>query len=56
MMMDSTTPGPRAMMYGMGHAAQVLAYSADDSLRTEYPNGFAMADWLNDLPRLAKIR
>jgi protein SCO1/2 len=42
--------------YGMGHAAQVLAFSADDSLRTEYPNGFKTDDWLNDLPRLARIR
>ena len=58
MMVDSTTPGPRAaaMAYGMGHAAQVLAYSADDSLRTEYPSGFQVADWVNDLPRLARIR
>jgi len=42
-------------MYGMGHAAQVLAFS-DDSLRTEYPSGFKVADWVNDLPRLARIR
>jgi protein SCO1/2 len=47
--------GPQAM-YGMGHAAQVLAFSADDSLRTEYPSGFTVADWVNDLPRLAKIQ
>ncbi|HSQ30485.1 MAG TPA: SCO family protein, partial [Gemmatimonadaceae bacterium] len=38
-MMDSTAPGPRAG-YGVGHAAQVLAFTPDDSLRTEYPNGF----------------
>jgi protein SCO1/2 len=42
--------------YGMGHAAQVLAYSADDSLRTEYPGGFTVDDWANDLPRLVRIR
>jgi protein SCO1/2 len=43
-------------MYGMGHAAQVLAFSADDSLRTEYPSGFKVPDWVNDLPKLARIR
>lgn len=54
-MMDSTAPGPRAG-YGVGHAAQVLAFTPDDSLRTEYPNGFTTEDWLNDLPRLAKVK
>lgn len=43
-------------MYGMGHAAQVLAFTPDDSLRTEYPSGFKVADWVNDLPKLARIR
>jgi len=55
--MESMAPmehGPA--MYGMGHAAQVLAFSADDSLRTEYPSGFKVADWVNDLPKLARIR
>lgn len=42
--------------YGMGHAAQVLAYSADDSLRTEYPGGFTVDDWTNDLPKLIRIK
>ena len=54
-MMDSTAPGPRAG-YGVGHAAQVLAFTPDDSLRTEYPNGFTTDDWLNDLPKLARVR
>jgi protein SCO1/2 len=53
--MDPTHAGPMAM-YGMGHAAQVLAWSADDSLRTEYPSGFKTDDWVNDLPKLARIR
>jgi protein SCO1/2 len=53
--MNPGAAGPQAM-YGMGHAAQVLAYSADDSLRTEYPSGFTVADWVNDLPRLGKIQ
>ena len=53
-MMDSSAPGPRG--YGVGHAAQVLAFTPDDSLRTEYPSGFTIDDWLNDLPKLAKIK
>ena len=55
-MMDPKAAGGAPAMYGMGHAAQVLAFSADDSLRTEYPSGFKVADWVNDLPRLARIR
>jgi protein SCO1 len=54
--MDHSKMAGPANTYGMGHAAQVLAFSADDSLRTEYPSGFKTEDWLNDLPRLAKIR
>jgi protein SCO1 len=54
--MDHSKMAGPANTYGMGHAAQVLAFSADDSLRTEYPNGFKKDDWLNDLPRLARIR
>ena len=53
--MDSHMGGPKAN-YGMGHGAQVLAFSADDSLRTEYPSGFTIADWVNDIPKLAKIK
>jgi protein SCO1/2 len=51
--MNDHAAGPRN--YGMGHAAQVLAFSPDDSLRTEYPNGFSAADWANDLPKLLEI-
>jgi protein SCO1/2 len=53
--MDPKMAGPQAN-YGMGHGAQVLAFSADDSLRTEYPSGFTVADWANDIPKLAKIK
>ena len=52
-MMDPRASGPRAA-YGMGHAAQVLAFTPDDSLRAEYPNGFNVDDWANDLPKLAR--
>jgi len=47
--------GPHPMNYGVGHAAQVLAFTPDDSLRAEYPGGFTMDDWANDLPRLLKV-
>lgn len=53
-MMDPSAAGPRAA-YGMGHAAQVLAFTPDDSLRVEYPSGFTADDWANDLPKLARI-
>jgi protein SCO1 len=48
-------PGPKAMTYGVGHAAQVLAFTPDDSLHVEYPSGFTTADYAADLPRLLKI-
>ncbi len=54
--MDDSTPGPHEMKYGVGHAAQVLAFTPDDSLRVEYPAGFTVADWSNDLPRLIEVR
>jgi protein SCO1/2 len=47
--------GPHPMTYGVGHAAQVLAFTPDDSLRAEYPGGFTIDDWANDLPRLLKV-
>jgi hypothetical protein len=41
--------------YGVGHAAQVLAFTPDDSLRVEYPSGITEQDWANDLPRLLRV-
>lgn len=54
--MGTTGAAGGMSMYGMGHAAQVLAFSADDSLRTEYPSGFKVSSWVNDIPKLARIR
>ncbi len=54
-MIDAKGSGPRAA-YGMGHAAQVLAFTPDDSLRAEYPNGFNVDDWANDIPKLIRRR
>ena len=53
--MPNMPAGPRPLSYGVGHAAQVLAFTPDDSLRAEYPSGFTLDDWANDLPRLVKI-
>ncbi len=52
-MIDPKAAGPRAA-YGMGHAAQVLAFTPDDSLRAEYPSGFNVVDWVNDIPKLIR--
>ncbi len=52
-MIDAKASGPRAT-YGMGHAAEVLAFTPDDSLRAEYPNGFNVDDWASDIPKLIR--
>jgi len=51
----SETRGPTVPAYGVGHAAQVLAFTPDDSLRLEYPGGFTSQDWSNDLPKLVRF-
>jgi protein SCO1 len=53
--MTGMPPGPRPLSYGVGHAAQVLAFTPDDSLRAEYPSGFTLDDWAHDLPRLLEV-
>lgn len=40
--------------YFVGHAAQVLAFTADDTARVAYPWGTRQRDWLRDLPRLVR--
>lgn len=46
---DSTAaPGT----YSVGHAAQVLAFTPDDSLHLAYPFGTRQEDWAHDLPLL----
>jgi protein SCO1 len=42
--------------YGVGHAAQVLAFTADDSLRVGYPFGVRQQDWAADFPKLLAVR
>ncbi|NNF38590.1 MAG: SCO family protein [Gemmatimonadetes bacterium] len=40
--------------YFVGHAAQVLAFTADDTARVAYPWGTRQRDWLRDLPLLVE--
>jgi protein SCO1/2 len=48
-------PNPPAQgFYDVGHAAQILTYGPDDLGRVVYPAGIRRADWVADLPRLAK--
>ncbi len=41
--------------YLVGHAAQVIAYTADDLAHVVYPFGTRQADWAHDLPRLVSL-
>ena len=41
--------------YSVGHAAQVLGFTADDSLRVVYPFGIRQEDWAYDIPRLVRV-
>jgi protein SCO1/2 len=42
--------------YEVGHAAQVIAFTPDDSAHVVYPFGTRQADWVHDLPLLAQVR
>lgn len=41
--------------YSVGHAAQVIAFTPDDSLRVVYPFGIRQEDWAYDIPKLVRI-
>ncbi len=41
--------------YLVGHASQILAYTADDLAHVQYPFGVRQQDWEADLPLLARI-
>lgn len=47
---EQRAPGDTA--YSVGHAAQAVAFTPDDSARVMYPFGTRQADWANDLPLL----
>ncbi|HXY29137.1 MAG TPA: SCO family protein [Gemmatimonadaceae bacterium] len=42
--------------YAVGHAAQVIAYTPDDSAHLVYPFGTRQTDWAHDLPLLVVVR
>lgn len=48
--------GSPAGAYGIAHGSAVLAFTADDSLRTIYPMGIRQEDWTADLPKLLKVK
>jgi protein SCO1/2 len=47
-------PGPLPGAYAIGHAAQVIAFTADGRGRVVYPFGTRQVDWAHDLPRLVE--
>ncbi len=49
------TAGSAGGSYGVGHAAQVLAYTPDNLERVEYPSGTRQQDWAEDIPRLVRV-
>ena len=42
--------------YEVGHAAQVIAFTRDDSAHLAYPFGTRQADWAHDLPLLVHMK
>jgi len=42
--------------YGVAHAAVVLAFTPDDSLRVVYPFGVRQQDWAKDIPVLLRVK
>ena len=53
---ETTPKGSPAGAYGMAHGSAVLAFTADDSLRTIYPMGIRQEDWTADLPKLLRVK
>jgi protein SCO1/2 len=50
------TPGAPKDQYGVAHAAVVLAFTPDDSLRVVYPFGIRQQDWAKDIPQLLRVK
>ena len=42
--------------YEVGHAAQVIAFTRNDSAHLVYPFGTRQADWAHDLPLLVRMK
>ena len=53
---EDAPPGSVAGNYGVAHGAAVLAFTADDSLRTLYPFGMRQEDFAVDIPLLLKVK
>ncbi len=49
---EASAPGDTN--YAVGHAAQVYAFTADDSAHRAYPFGTLQQDWAHDLPELLR--
>jgi protein SCO1/2 len=49
-------PLPGTTTYQVGHAAQVIAFTGDDSAHVVYPFGTRQEDWNHDLPILLSNR
>jgi protein SCO1/2 len=47
-------PGADSTKYGIGHAAQVIAFARDGFAYLVYPFGIRQDDWARDLPKLAR--
>lgn len=48
--------GSASSSYGVSHAAVVLAFTPDDSLRVLYPFGVRQQDWARDIPQLLRVK
>lgn len=53
---EAMPPGSPAGSYGIAHGSMVLAFTADDSLRTLYPFGMRQEDFAHDIPLLLKVK
>jgi len=53
---EAAPPGSPAGAYGVAHAAVVLAFTPDDSLRVLYPFGVRQQDWAKDIPLLLRVK
>ena len=53
---SKTPDSTRQPSYGVAHAAVVLAFTPDDSLRVVYPFGIRQQDWAKDIPQLLRVK
>jgi protein SCO1/2 len=53
---EAAPAGSPPTSYGVSHAAVVLAFTPDDSLRVLYPFGVRQQDWAKDIPLLLRVK